>query len=80
MDGDLPSGCFGVASAVPGNIWKLLVEPGAIVAPGDTLAIIESMKMEINVTAHAAGRVRELRAGPGRTVKAGDIIAVLEEC
>ncbi|MBB3593324.1 urea carboxylase [Rhizobium sp. BK529] len=79
-DGDIPDGCFGVASAVPGNIWKLLVEPGAPVAAGDTLAIIESMKMEINVTAHAPGRVRDLRAGPGRNVKAGDIIVVLEEC
>ncbi|QKK26674.1 urea carboxylase [Rhizobium hidalgonense] len=78
--GDIPEGCFGVASAVPGNIWKLLVEPGAPVAAGDTLAIIESMKMEINVTAHAPGRVRDLRAGPGRNVKAGDIIIVLEEC
>ncbi|AHG49275.1 urea carboxylase (plasmid) [Rhizobium leguminosarum bv. trifolii CB782] len=78
--GDIPEGCFGVASAVPGNIWKLLVEPGAPVAAGDTLAIIESMKMEINVTAHAPGRVRDLRAGPGRNVKAGDIIVVLEEC
>lgn len=79
-DGDIPDGCFGVASAVPGNVWKLLVEPGAPVEAGDTLAIIESMKMEINVTAHAAGRVRDLRAGPGRNVKAGDIIVVLEEC
>ena len=80
LDGDIPAGCFGVASAVPGNIWKMLVEPGAPVAAGETVAIIESMKMEINVTAHAAGRVRELRAGPGRNVKAGDIIVVLEEC
>jgi urea carboxylase len=80
LDGDVPAGCFGAASSVPGNIWKILVEPGAAVAPGDTLAIIESMKMEINVTAHAAGRVRELRAGPGRNVKAGDVIVVLEEC
>jgi urea carboxylase len=79
-DGDIPSGCFSVASHVPGNIWKLQVEPGAFVAAGDTLAIIESMKMEINVTSHAAGRVRELRAGPGRNVKAGDIIAIVEEC
>ncbi len=79
MDGDIPMGCFGVASAVPGNIWKMLVEPGTPVTAGDTLAIIESMKMEINVTAHAAGRVSELRAGPGRNVKAGDIIVVLEE-
>ncbi|PKA38871.1 urea carboxylase [Rhizobium sullae] len=79
-DGDIPADCFGVASSVPGNIWKLLVEPGASVTAGDTVAIIESMKMEINVTAHANGRVRDLRAGPGRNVKAGDIIVVLENC
>ncbi|WP_087000683.1 urea carboxylase [Rhizobium sullae] len=80
LDGDIPADCFGVASSVPGNIWKLLVEPGASVTAGDTVAIIESMKMEINVTAHANGRVRDLRAGPGRNVKAGDIIVVLENC
>ncbi|MFT2214551.1 urea carboxylase [Rhizobium giardinii] len=80
LDGDIPAGCFGVASSVPGNIWKLMVKPGASVAAGETIAIIESMKMEINVTAHNAGRVRDLRAGPGRNIKAGDIIAVLENC
>ncbi|UJW74896.1 urea carboxylase [Rhizobium sp. SL42] len=79
LGGDIPAGCFGVESAVPGNIWKILVEQGQAVQPGDTLAIIESMKMEINVTAHAAGTVRDLRAGPGRNVKAGDVLVVLEE-
>ncbi len=76
--GDIPDGCFGVESAVPGNVWKVLVEEGQAVAAGDTLAIIESMKMEITVTAHAPGRVRDLRAGPGRNIKAGDVLVVLE--
>lgn len=79
LGGDIPAGCFGVESAVPGNVWKLLVEEGQRVKAGDTLAIIESMKMEINVTAHLAGTVKELRAGPGRNVKAGDVLVVLEE-
>ena len=79
IGGDIPAGCFGIESAVPGNVWKILVEEGQTVAAGDTLAIIESMKMEITITAHAGGRVRELRAGPGRNVKAGDVLAVLEE-
>jgi urea carboxylase len=77
--GDIPDGCFGVESAVPGNVWKVLVEEGQTVAAGDTLAIIESMKMEITITAHAAGRVKELRAGAGRNVRAGDVLAVLED-
>lgn len=79
LGGDIPEGCFGIESAVPGNVWKILVEEGQPVAAGDTLAIIESMKMEINVTAHAAGRVRNLRAGPGHNVKAGDVLVILEE-
>lgn len=79
LGGDIPEGCFGVESAVPGNVWKLLVEEGQSVQAGDTLAIIESMKMEITVTAHAAGKVRDLRAGPGRNVKAGDVLVILED-
>ena len=79
LGGDIPEGCFGVESAVPGNVWKVLVEKGQTVEAGDTLAIIESMKMEITVTAHAPGRVRDLRAGPGRNVKAGDVLVVLED-
>lgn len=79
IEGDIPLGCFGVASGVPGNIWKILVEDGASVLEGDPVAIIESMKMEITVTAHAAGKVREVRAGPGRNVKTGDVVVVLEE-
>ena len=78
-DCEIPAGCFGVSSAVPGNVWKMLVEPGAMVAAGDAVAIIESMKMEIRITAHAPGRVREIRAAPGRIVRTGDVLAVIEE-
>jgi urea carboxylase len=78
-EGAMPAGHFGVASAVPGNIWRILVEDGAAVEAGEPVAIIESMKMEIVVTAHAAGSVRDIRALPGRTVKSGDVIIVLEE-
>jgi urea carboxylase len=78
-DSEVPDGCFAISSAVPGNVWKVLVEEGATVVAGETVAIIESMKMEIAVTAHAAGRVRTVRAAPGRAVRGGDVIAVVEE-
>lgn len=76
---EIPTGHVGVSTAVPGNVWKILVEDGALVEAGQPVAIIESMKMEITVTAHAAGAVRDVRAGPGRNVKTGDVIVVLEE-
>ena len=78
MDLEIPEGCTRVDSPVPGNIWKFLIEPGAYVAAGEQVAIIESMKMEIAVAAPVAGRLREHRATPGRTLRAGDLIAVLE--
>jgi urea carboxylase len=78
-DSAMPAGHFGVASSVPGNVWKILVEDGARVERGQPVAIIESMKMEITVTAHAAGSVRDVRALPGRTIRSGDVIIVLEE-
>ncbi|MGV3491913.1 MAG: urea carboxylase [Devosia sp.] len=76
---EIPAGHVGVSTAVPGNVWKILVEDGALVEAGQPVAIIESMKMEITVTAHTAGAVRDVRAGPGRNVKTGDVIVILEE-
>ncbi|MFN5996396.1 MAG: urea carboxylase [Paracoccaceae bacterium] len=75
---DLPQGCTGIESPVPGSLWKFLAEPGARVMAGDTVAIIESMKMEIAVTAPASGRLRSMNTSPGRTVRAGEILAVME--
>jgi urea carboxylase len=75
---DLPQGCTGIESPVPGSLWKFLAEPGARVIAGDTVAIIESMKMEIAVTAPISGRLRSVNTSPGRTVRAGEILAVME--
>ncbi|KQT45508.1 urea carboxylase [Methylobacterium sp. Leaf456] len=76
--GDIPPGCVGVPTSVPGNVWKLLVTEGESVAAGQTVAILESMKMEVPVMAPVAGRIRELRTGPGRTLRGGDLVAILD--
>ena len=57
------------------SVWKVLVEPGTQVAAGDTLVILESMKMEIPVLAEAAGTVTALHVGEGDVVQEGDVIA-----
>jgi urea carboxylase len=77
--GEVPDGCVGQFSEAPGNVWKLAVEEGAHVEIGQTLAIIESMKMEIAIPATARGIVRVLQVKPGQTLRAGDMVCALEE-
>ena len=67
-----------VLAEVAGKVWKLEARPGAALAAGDTILILESMKMEIPVTAPRAGRLRELKVAEGDAVKEGDEVAVLE--
>jgi urea carboxylase len=75
---DLPPGCIGVEIPVPGSLWKFPTAPGARVMAGDTVAIIESTKMEIAVTTPISGRLRSVNTSPGRTVRAGEILALME--
>jgi len=57
------------------NVWKVVVSQGDSVADGDTLVILESMKMEIPVLAEAAGTITALHVGEGDVVQEGDVIA-----
>ena len=59
------------------NVWKVLVSEGDTVADGDTLVILESMKMEIPVLAEGDGTVSGLHVGEGDVVQEGDVIAVI---
>ncbi|MEN6587725.1 MAG: carboxyltransferase domain-containing protein, partial [Sulfuricella sp.] len=75
---DLPPNSRAVASHVAGNIWKIEVAEGDTVQAGDTLLIVESMKMEINVTAPASGKVLRLFCKEGSQVAAGQDLLVLQ--
>ena len=66
-----------VRSPVPGSVWKVGVEPGRRVARGDTLVVVESMKMEVKVEAPCSGDVAEVLCAEGRTVAAGQALIVL---
>ncbi|MFI4981389.1 MAG: carboxyltransferase domain-containing protein, partial [Nevskiales bacterium] len=68
-----------VAAEISGNVWKLLVEPGAVVKQGDALLVIEAMKMEFAVHAPVAGVVRAVQCRQGRPVAAGDTLLVIAE-
>jgi len=60
------------------NVWKIVVKEGATVSDGDTLVILESMKMEIPVLSESDGTVAKLAVSEGDVVQEGDLIAVLE--
>jgi len=60
------------------NVWKVVASAGDTVADGDTLVILESMKMEIPVLAEAAGTIARLEVAEGDVVQEGDLIAVID--
>ena len=59
------------------SVHSILVRVGDAVAIGDTLVILESMKMEIPVVVEAAGVVAEISVAPGEVIREGDVIAIL---
>ncbi len=73
-----PAGCSGIASPVTGSVWTISVAVGERVAAGDTLLVVEAMKMEIAVEADAAGTVTQLLCAQGEAVQAGQILVVLQ--
>ncbi|HEV7656314.1 MAG TPA: biotin/lipoyl-binding carrier protein [Mycobacteriales bacterium] len=60
------------------NVWKVVASAGDTVDDGDTLVILESMKMEIPVLAESAGTVAEIAVNEGDVVQEGDLIARVE--
>ncbi|MDD5200789.1 MAG: urea carboxylase [Terrimicrobiaceae bacterium] len=75
----LPPGGSFVDAAVAGNLWKILVAPGDRIAAGQPVAIVESMKMEIQVCAGRAGLVHSLLCREGSPVGPGQHLAILTE-
>ena len=67
-----------VLAEITANVWQVPAEVGQSVAEGETLVILESMKMEIPVESPVAGVVTELRVKPEDQVQEGDVIAVIE--
>jgi acetyl-CoA carboxylase biotin carboxyl carrier protein len=67
-----------VDAHITGTVWKIECEVGQTVDEGDTLLILESMKMEMPVEAEDAGTVKEIRCEEGQSVSEGDTLVVLE--
>ena len=67
-----------VRAEMVANVWKVVAAEGDAVGDGDTLVILESMKMEIPVLAEDSGTLVRLAVAEGDVVQEGDLIAVIE--
>jgi len=75
---DLPPGSRAVAAHVAGNVWAIPAPVGSKVKAGDTLVVIESMKMEIAVIAPCDGEIIQLNCRTGGQVAAGQDLLVIQ--
>ena len=66
-----------VTAHITGTVWKIEVKPGDSVEEGQTLVIIESMKMEMPVEAPRAGAVERIHVTEGQAVNEGDVLVTL---
>ena len=67
-----------IKTEITGNIWKIEAQPNQRLAEGDTILILESMKMEIPVSATEDGVLVEILAEEGETVTEGTVVARIE--
>ena len=67
-----------VEAHITGTVWKIEVEVGDSVEEGDTVVILESMKMEMPVEAEDPGVVKQIVVAEGQSVSEGDTLVVLE--
>ena len=66
-----------VVAHITGTVWKIECKIGQAVSVGQTLVILESMKMEIPVEATEGGTVKEIRCKETQVVAEGDVLVVL---
>ena len=67
-----------IEAHITGTVWKIEVEVGDEVSEGDTVVILESMKMEMPVEAEDEGTVKSISVSEGQAVSEGDTLIVLE--
>jgi acetyl-CoA carboxylase biotin carboxyl carrier protein len=72
------TGMTDIPAHITGTVWKIEVAVGDEVDDGDTVVILESMKMEMPIESEDSGKVAEIRCEEGQSVQEGDVLVVLE--
>jgi len=67
-----------IKAEMTGNLWKILVAEGETVTAGQDVAILESMKMEIPISANQDGVLKELKHVEGDFLNEGDVLAIID--
>ena len=67
-----------IEAHITGTVWKIEVAVGDVIEEGDTVVVLESMKMEMPVEAEDEGTVKEILVEEGQSVSEGDALVVLE--
>ena len=66
-----------VSAHITGTVWKIEVKVGDAVSEGQTLVILESMKMEMPIEAPSEGKVESISCTEGQAVNEGDVLVIL---
>ena len=66
-----------VVAQMPGKVWELVASPGTVVEEGQTVLVLEAMKMEVQVSSPVAGTVQEIKVAKGDMVQTGDELATI---
>lgn len=75
---DHADGPVEIKTAMPGKVVRILTEPGATVEKGDSVLVVEAMKMQNELKSPKAGTIKEIRVAEGAAVAAGDVLATIE--
>ena len=75
----LPENCVAIESPVAGSVWKILVSQGDVLEKGQTMMVLESMKMEIEIVAPHSGTVYAISREEGQQINAGQSLLILHE-
>ena len=75
---DHSDGLIEIKTAMPGKVVRILTETGAAVEKGESILVVEAMKMQNELKSPKAGTIKEIRVAEGAAVAAGDILATIE--
>lgn len=76
--GGIADGTIEIKTAMPGKVVRVLAEQGAEIRQGESVLVVEAMKMQNEMKSPKDGIVKEIRVAEGATVNAGDVLAIIE--